>query len=81
MRISQEKITPHPPKDAENPSKQTVSLFSLYALARRSQGNMGSMEVFSAEKLSTNRGKSGKSGLLAKADRLAVVRLGTGKNP
>ncbi len=42
---------------------------------------MGSMEVFSAEKLSTNRGKSGKSGLLAKADRLALARLGTGKNP
>lgn len=39
---------------------------------------MGSMEVFSSEKLSTNRGKSGKSGLLAKADRLDSTRFGTG---
>ena len=38
---------------------------------------MGDVEVFSAEKFSTNRGKSGKSSLLAKADRLTLARLGT----
>ena len=36
------------------------------------------MEAISAEKLATNRGKSGKSGLLAKADRLDLARLSAG---
>jgi len=61
-----------PPWGVKNPSKQTVPLFSLYAVVRKCQGIGWAEASFQVKIVVTSTGKTGKSGVFVKKDYLEI---------